>query len=245
MKVMGVIPARYHSTRLEGKPLADIHGRPMIQWVYENVKKAENLDDVLVATDDSRILAAVERFGGKAVLTSKDHTTGTDRIAEVVKDMDVEIVINIQGDEPFVTPAMINEVAAPLLAEENIPMSTLMHEIGEAESEDPNTVKVVTDVFGFALYFSRALIPFPRNREGHRAFGHIGIYAYRRDFLLKLTRMFPTSLEKIESLEQLRVIENGFKIKVVHTGATDYIPLSVDTGEDLQRARKLLATGPR
>ena len=243
MKVIGVIPARYHSTRLEGKPLADIHGRPMIQWVYENVKRARNLDDLRVATDDARIFEAVERFGGKAVLTSGDHTTGTDRIAEVVKDMDVEVVINIQGDEPFVTPTMINEVAAPLLADRDIPMSTLMHEIDEAEFRNPNNVKVVTDALGFALYFSRSPIPYPRNRGGQRAFGHIGIYGYRKDFLLKLTEMSPTPLEKTESLEQLRVIENGFRIKVVETTAADYIPISVDTGEDLERARKLLASG--
>jgi len=243
MKVMGVIPARYHSTRLEGKPLADIDGRPMIRWVYENVKKAENLDDVLVATDDARIFEAVEGFGGKAVMTSSDHATGTDRIAEVVEAMDVEIVINIQGDEPFVTPAMINDVAAPLLADADIPMSTLMHEIGESEAGNPNTVKVVTDSLGFALYFSRSLIPYPRNPGEHPVYGHIGIYGYRRDFLLKLTRMAPTPLEKTESLEQLRVIENGYKIKVVETTAPDYIPLSIDTPDDLERARKFLSAG--
>jgi 3-deoxy-manno-octulosonate cytidylyltransferase (CMP-KDO synthetase) len=241
MKVIGVIPARYHSTRLEGKPLADIHGRPMIQWVQENVKRAENRDDVLVATDDERILQAVEKFGGKAVMTSRDHTTGTDRIAEVVADMDVEIVINIQGDEPFVTPTMINEVAAPLLADSGLPMSTLMHEIDDAEAQNPNTVKVVTDVNGLALYFSRALIPYPRNPGGPPVFGHIGIYGYRREFLLNLTRMAPTPLEKTESLEQLRVLENGYRIKVVETASSDYAPLSVDTGEDLERARRLLA----
>jgi 3-deoxy-manno-octulosonate cytidylyltransferase (CMP-KDO synthetase) len=241
MKVIGVIPARYHSTRLKGKPLADIHGRPMIQWVYENVKKARNLDDVLVATDDERILETVKRFGGKAVPTSKEHATGTDRIAEVVKDLEVEIVINIQGDEPFVTPTMINEVAAPLLADREIPMSTLMHPIGESDLGNPNTVKVVVDATGFALYFSRSPIPYPRNPGGCRSFGHIGIYGYRREFLLGLTKLPTTPLEKTESLEQLRVIENGYKIKVVETSATDYIPLSVDTGEDLDRARMLLA----
>jgi len=244
MKVVGVIPARYNSTRLEGKPLADIHGRPMIQWVYENVKRAENLDDVLVATDDARIFETVEKFGGKAVMTSADHTTGTDRIAEAVSDMDVEIVINIQGDEPFIIPAMINEVAAPLLADRELPMSTLMHEIGESESADPNTVKVVTDKNGFALYFSRALIPYPRNPGLQPVFGHIGIYGYRREFLLRLTRMAPTPLEKTESLEQLRVLENGYRIKVIETTVADYSPLSVDTREDLERARMLAASRP-
>jgi 3-deoxy-manno-octulosonate cytidylyltransferase (CMP-KDO synthetase) len=155
----------------------------------------------------------------------------------------VEVVINIQGDEPFVTPAMINEVAAPLLADRDLPMSTLRHAIGETESANPNTVKVVTDRDGFALYFSRALIPHPRNIGESSVFGHIGIYGYRKEFLLELTRMAPTPLEKTESLEQLRALENGYRIKVVETAATDYSPLSVDTREDLARARELLAAG--
>ncbi len=240
MKAVGIIPARYHSTRLEGKPLVDIHGKPMIQWVYENTRKAEVLDDVLVATDDQRIIEAVERFGGKAVLTSKDHTTGTDRIAEVAKDLDVQVVINVQGDEPFITPTMITEVATPLLEDKDIPMCTLRHEITAEDFQNPNVVKVVTDLTGFALYFSRSLIPFPRNKEGHQAFEHIGIYGYQKDFLLKLTRLVPTSLEKTEALEQLRVLEHGFKIKVILTNAQDYIPLSIDTKEDLEKAREFI-----
>jgi 3-deoxy-manno-octulosonate cytidylyltransferase (CMP-KDO synthetase) len=242
MKVIGVIPARYHSTRLEGKPLADIHGRSMIQWVYENARKAEILDDVIVATDDDRIFDAVTGFGGRAVMTSTAHTTGTDRIAEVVAPLEVEAVVNIQGDEPFVTPEMITEVARPLLGDGNVPMSTLMHEIEGEKLQNPNVVKVVTDLSGFALYFSRSLIPFPRNSEGHRVFGHIGIYGYRKEFLLKLTQMQPSPLEKNESLEQLRVLENGYRIKVVETSVTDYISLSVDTREDLERARELLVS---
>jgi 3-deoxy-manno-octulosonate cytidylyltransferase (CMP-KDO synthetase) len=196
---------------------------------------------VLVATDDLRILEAVQGFGGKAVLTSTEHTTGTDRIAEAVKELEVEVVVNIQGDEPFVTPEVISEVAAPLLEGKDIPMSTLMHEIDEAEAGNPNTVKVVTDASGFALYFSRSPIPYPRSLEGRRVFGHIGIYGYRKNFLLKLTQMTPTPLERAESLEQLRVLENGYKIKIVETAAGNYIPLSVDTPEDLERARGLLS----
>lgn len=240
MKAVGIIPARYHSTRLEGKPLVDIHGQSMIQRVYENVMKTDVLDDVLVATDDQRIVEAVERFGGKAVMTSKDHTTGTDRIAEVAKHLDAQVVINVQGDEPFISPIMIDEVATPLLEDQDIPMCTLMHEIGEEDFQNPNVVKVVTDSSGFALYFSRSLIPFPRYKEGHQAFEHIGIYGYQKDFLLKLTQLAPTPLEKTEALEQLRVIENGFKIKVIATAAKDYIPLSIDTKEDLERARTLI-----
>lgn len=242
MNVIGVIPARYHSTRLEGKPLADIHGRPMIQWVYENAIKADILDDVVVATDDQRIIEAVEKFGGKAILTSPHHITGTDRIAEAVQNVAVQVVINIQGDEPFITPTMIHEVAAPLLEEKDIPMSTLMHEIPETDFKNPNVVKVVTDVTGFALYFSRSPIPYSRQLGGHSACGHIGIYGYRKDFLLKLTQLSPTPLEKIESLEQLRVIENGFRIKVIRTTAQGYISLSVDTHDDLEKARGYFRT---
>ncbi len=240
MKAVGIIPARYHSTRLEGKPLADIHGQPMIQRVYENVMKADVLDDVLVATDDQRIAEAVEQFGGKAVMTSQEHTTGTDRIAEVAQKLDVQVVINVQGDEPFISPTMIDEVAAPLLDDREILMCTLMHEIGEEDSQNSNVVKVVTDLSGFALYFSRSLIPFPRYTEGHHAFEHIGIYGYQKDFLLKLTQLAPTPLEKTEALEQLRVLENGYNIKVIATAAKDYIPLSIDTKEDLERARALI-----
>ena len=242
MKAIGIIPARYHSTRLEGKPLVDIQGRPMIRWVYENVMNADVLDDVLVATDDQRIFEVVEQFGGKAVFTSKDHTTGTDRIAEAAKNLDVQVVINVQGDEPFITPAMINEVATPLLEDNTIPMCTLMHEIAEEDFQNPNVVKVVTDQAGFALYFSRSLIPFPRNTAGHQAFEHIGIYGYQKDFLHKLTRLAPTPLEKTEALEQLRVLENGFKIKVILTEEQDYVPLSIDTREDLEKARAIIAS---
>ncbi len=239
MNVIGVIPARYQSTRLPGKPLADILGRPMIQWVYENVSRSALLDEVIVAADDDQVIAAVEQFDGKAVMTSRDHATGTDRVAEVAGRYDARIVVNIQGDEPFVNPGMIDEIVQPLLEDEGIPMSTLMHRIEEQEDlRNPNVVKVVTDASGFALYFSRSLVPFPRHEDLHRAYEHIGIYAYRKDFLLRYAKMSPTLLEKTESLEQLRVLENGFRIRVVETGQ-DYIPLSVDTQEDLEKARML------
>jgi 3-deoxy-manno-octulosonate cytidylyltransferase (CMP-KDO synthetase) len=236
MRVVGVIPARYHSTRLEGKPLADINGKPMVQYVYENAIKSSILDDVIVATDDNRIRKAVEKFGGQAVLTSKEHSTGTDRISEVAENLGVEVVVNIQGDEPFVKPRMLDEVVNPLLEDRDIPMCTLMHEIGKEDFDNPNVVKVVTDTSWFALYFSRSLIPYPRCEEGHCAFEHIGIYSYQKDFLLTFSKLKPTPLEKSEGLEQLRALENGFKIKVILT--KDYIPLSVDTQEDLERARE-------
>lgn len=239
MNVIGVIPARYQSTRLPGKPLADILGRPMIQWVYENASRSTLLDEVIVATDDNRVIVAVERFGGKAVMTSRDHATGTDRVAEVADRYDARIVVNIQGDEPFMNPGMIDEIVRPLLEDESIPMSTLMHGIEDREDlHNPNVVKVVNDASGFALYFSRSLIPFPRHEELHRAYEHIGIYAYTKDFLLRYAKMSPTLLERTESLEQLRALENGFRIRVVQT-MQDYIPLSVDTQEDLDRARVL------
>ncbi len=237
-KVVGIIPARFGSTRLMGKPLADINGKPMVQHVYESTIKSSILDDVIVATDDRRIKEAVEEFGGIAVLTSKDHLTGTDRISEVARDMDVDIVVNIQADEPFIKPGMIDEIVNPLLKDRDIPMCTLMHEIDKEDVQNPDVVKVVTDTSGFALYFSRSLIPYPRREEGHRVFEHIGIYSYRKDFLLTFSQLEPTPLEKSEGLEQLRALENGFKIRVILT--KDYIPLSVDTQEDLERAREFV-----
>lgn len=242
MRVLGVIPARYESTRLPGKPLADINGKPMVQWVYESAARSSILDLLIVATDDERVMKAVSSFGGRAELTSKEHSTGTDRVAEVAGKIDAEVVVNIQGDEPFVHPGMIEEIVIPLLNDQSIPMCTIKREIKkEDELTDPNVVKVVTDLSGFALYFSRSLIPYPRHRDMLHAYEHIGLYAYRRDFLMKLSSLKPTPLEKTESLEQLRALENGYKIKVVLT-KHEYVALSVDTPEDLERARKFAKT---
>ncbi len=239
MHVIGVIPARYQSTRLPGKPLADINGKPMIQHVYENCIRSSMLDEVIVATDDGRVLEAVRKFGGNVEMTSTAHSTGTDRVAEVVHKYDVDIVVNIQGDEPFVNPGMIDEIVQPLLEDENITMATLKCEILNKDAlHDPNVVKVVTDASGFALYFSRSLIPYPQHGEHHHAYEHIGIYVYRKDFLLRYAQMTSTLLEKTEALEQLRVLESGHRIKVVET-KQNYIPLSVDTQEDLEKARVL------
>jgi len=239
MRVIGVIPARYGSTRFEGKPLADIWGKPMIQYVYERAQRASILDDVIVATDDLRIKEAVERFGGKAAMTSPKHPTGTDRSGEVVKDLDVNTVINIQGDEPLIDPKLIDEVGQPLLENPQIEMATLAHEITTKEKHmDPNVVKVVIDAQGFALYFSRSLIPYPRKTENLHAYEHIGIYAYRKNFLLDFIQLPPTPLEKTESLEQLRALENGYKIKVIIT--KKYTGLSVDTREDLAEVKAIV-----
>ena len=239
MKVVGIIPARYHSTRLEGKPLVDILGKPMIQHVYEKARRSTMLEDLIVATDDERIRAEVEGFGGKAVLTSANHSTGTDRVAEAAFSLDAEIVVNIQGDEPFIEPGMIDEIVAPLLEDPQLPMCTSMHKVTDPEDfSNPNVVKVVRNLSGDALYFSRSLIPYPRYAEGHRVFEHIGVYAFRKEFLLSYAKLKPTPLERFEALEQLRALEHGYRLRVVET-RQNYIALSVDTPADLERARAL------
>ncbi len=211
----------------------------MIQHVYERARQASLLDDVIVATDDERIRGAVGAFGGQTVMTSPHHTSGTDRIGEAVKDVEVDIVVNIQGDEPLIDPSAIDAVVEPLLKDSSVSMATLMQELTDPKDHaDPNLVKVVTDKAGFALYFSRSMIPYPRNRPDYHIYGHIGIYAYRKDFLLQYIKLEPTILEKTESLEQLRVLENGFCIKVVEV--EHYQGVGVDTQEDLERARSLI-----
>jgi 3-deoxy-manno-octulosonate cytidylyltransferase (CMP-KDO synthetase) len=212
----------------------------MIQRVYERSLKARIFKRVLVATDDERIAEAVRAFGGEAVMTSIDHPSGSDRIAEAAKGIEADIIVNIQGDEPFASPTMMEEVVAPLMDDPSLPMCTLMHEIPASSFGDPNVVKVVVNMKGEAMYFSRSLIPYPRKEEGHRAYEHVGIYAYRRDFLYTYTKLPPTPLERLESLEQLRVLENGYRLKVVLTHAPDYVPLSIDTIEDLEKARELV-----
>ena len=237
-RVMVIIPARYSSSRFEGKPLAEIDGKPMIYYVYQGSKNAKCVDDVIVATDDERIKNAVENFDGKAIMTSKKHKTGTERIAEVAKKIDADIIVNVQGDEPLIEPKAIEQVVMPLIEDKNIRMCTLMTKITKnAEYNDTNIVKVVTDNEGFALYFSRSPIPYPREKEHLKVYKHIGIYVYKKDFLLEFADMQQTPLEQIECLEQLRVLENGFKIKVVET---DYDSISVDTPRDLEVVRKII-----
>jgi 3-deoxy-manno-octulosonate cytidylyltransferase (CMP-KDO synthetase) len=243
MRTVGVIPARYGSTRLEGKPLKEICGKPMIQYVYDMARRARLLDEVIVATDDHRIVEAVESFGGKVRMTSVHHPTGTDRIAEVVRQMDVEVVVNIQGDEPLLESRMIDEAVRPLLDSRELPASTLCCRIREERKlNDPNVVKVVFDRNGFALYFSRSLIPYPKKREGFQAYEHIGVYVYRKDFLMQYVEMQQTPLELTESLEQLRILETGHRMMVVET-KYDYEGLSVDTLEDLERVREIIEKG--
>ncbi|KPK37057.1 MAG: 3-deoxy-manno-octulosonate cytidylyltransferase [Phycisphaerae bacterium SG8_4] len=240
-RIIGVIPARYGSSRFEGKVLADIAGKPMIQWVYERAEKSKTLDELFVAVDDPRVQSRVEGFGGKAVLTGAHHKSGTDRIAEVVEKMPADIIVNIQGDQPLIDPNMIDEAVQPMIDNDKIQMSTLKREIEEDEFDDPGVVKVVVDDQDFALYFSRSLIPHPRYDEDLRVYEHVGLYVYRKDFLLKISKMPQGYLEKIESLEQLRVLERGYKILVVETKVDRAAGVSVDTPEDIKKVERLIA----
>ena len=238
MKVLCVIPARYASTRLPGKPLSMIAGKPMIQHVYERACQAKLPDEVVVATDNELVEKAVLDFGGKAVMTSPDHPSGTDRLAEVaLMYPDVDVIVNVQGDEPMIPPEVIDRLADSFNGDADLNMATMKVVMDEEDYENPATVKVVTDQQGYALYFSRSLMPYPRNKpEGFKVFKHVGIYAYRRNFLLKYAALAPTPLEKAESLEQLRALENGYKIKVLES---DFQGIGVDTPEDLAAVNAL------
>jgi len=243
-KAIVLIPARYESTRFPGKPLALIDDKPMVQHVYERSLIADGVEDVIVATDNKWIVEAVEAFGGNVQMTSPDHRSGTERVAEVASRIDADIVINVQGDEPLIDPRAIGQALTPLLKDPTIEMSTLKSAINDrSEASNPNVVKVVTDLSGFALYFSRAAIPFfrdslhPGYTGTNRVFKHIGLYVYRNPFLQRFAQMEPTPLEKEESLEQLRALENGYRIMVVET---EYTSPSVDTPEDLKRVKKIL-----
>lgn len=225
VKVIGCIPARYGSTRFAGKVLAKDTGKYLIQHTYERASQAKKLEKVLIATDDRKVLKAVKSFGGECVLTSTEHQSGTDRIAEAVAGIDTEIIINLQGDEPEIDPANIDYLADLLVENPDCPMATLAAEFQSAEQiTDANIVKVVLDRKARAIYFSRSPIPYDREQKGigqiKQYLRHLGIYAYRKDFLLEITKLPQTPLEKIEKLEQLRAIENGYDIlvgKVTHT----------------------------
>lgn len=239
MRVLCIIPARYSSTRLPGKPLADIAGKPMIQHVYERAQRAKRPEAVLVATDNRLVYDAVIAFGGRVMMTSPEHPTGTDRLAEVAQAYpDFDIIVNVQGDEPLIEPQIIDDLAGAFDNDETLSMATLMTAMEENEYNNPAAVKVITDLNGYALYFSRSLIPFPRVKvDGLQVYKHLGIYAYRRDFLLKYAKLQSTPLERSESLEQLRALEHGYRIKVLKT---DFKSIGVDTPEDLERVNRLL-----
>jgi len=236
-RIVAIIPARYDSTRFPGKPLADIAGRPMIEHVYRRVAASTMLSKVIVATDDLRIATRVIAFGGQVRLTKVSHETGTDRLAEVAATLDCDIVVNVQGDLPMIEPEMIAEVIEPLTADPALVMSTLRQAISDAaDFTNPNIVKVVVDAHDNALYFSRA--PIPYQREAATPFKHIGLYGYRREFLLTFAALTQTPLERSESLEQLRALEHGFRIRAVETR---FESIEVDTPEDLERVRRRMA----
>lgn len=237
MKIACVIPARYGSTRLPGKPLADIAGKPMIQRVYEQVSKAQIISQVIVATDDQRVFDTVTSFGGEVMMTRADHPTGTDRLAEVAAAYtDIDVIINVQGDEPLIDPAVIDELAELFITRENLTMATVGSPLLEDEYDEPSAVKVVVNQKGDALYFSRSLIPYPRNPFVTPALKHVGIYGYGREFLLTYAKLTPTPLEQTESLEQLRALENGYTIAVIKT---DKRFVGVDTPDDLARVNEI------
>jgi 3-deoxy-manno-octulosonate cytidylyltransferase (CMP-KDO synthetase) len=243
VQVVCVIPSRYESTRFPGKPLADLCGKPMIRHVYERVLKAKTVTTAAVATDDERIFRAVQAFGGRAVMTAPRHRSGTDRIAEAVEALDVEddaIVVNIQGDQPLFEPSQVDEVIGPLMEDPSIPMSTLIYRIVRPEEiTHPNAVKVVFDRRLFALYFSRATVPFVRDRDKRADYyKHHGIYAYRRAFLRTFTALPEGVLERLEALEQLRALEHGHRIRVV---LTPHDSVEVDTPVELERVRRLMS----
>lgn len=238
MKVIGVIPARYASSRFPGKPLADIAGRTMIEHVYRRAQQAASVDEVWVATDDRRIFDAVTAFEGRAVMTSPDHPSGTDRIAEAVRGMVADVVVNVQGDEPLLEPAEIDAVVAPFRDAPDVAMTTAATPITDPRDvNDPNVVKVVLSCSGFALYFSRLAVPYYRSGAAGTYLKHLGLYAYRKDFLLTYAALAPTPLEEAERLEQLRVLEHGHRIRVV---VTQHDSIGVDSEADLERVRRIL-----
>ncbi len=239
MNSVVIIPARYNSKRFPGKVLADLNGKPVLEHVYQRSLEAELVDQVLIATDDQRVYKKVNEFGGRAVMTAAEHQSGTDRLAEVARDLDVEIIVNVQGDEPLIRPAMIDQAIKILKNSQDIQMSTLASPISAVTAQKDDRVKVVLDKNDHALYFSRAKIPYYRDRDKlkEKYLQHIGLYVYRRDFLLKYTELEPTPLEKAESLEQLRVLENGYKIKV---GITEHHGPGVDRPDDLKEVSKIL-----
>lgn len=243
MRAIGVIPARWGATRFEGKVIANLLGKPVIQHVWENAKKARTLDDLVVACDDERIMKVVEAFGGKAVYTSPNQPSGTDRLAEVINPLEVDIAVNIQGDEPLMKSIMIDNLVLALEDEKAAQMATMMKKIeDDTELTNSNVVKVIADKNGYAIYFSRYAIPYNRTSEADSKkrpvyYKHIGIYAFTKDFLFTFRNLPHSSLENAEKLEQLRALENGYKIKVVET---KFDTIGVDRPEDLKRAEEAL-----
>ena len=243
MSALVVIPARYASVRFPGKPLAKLAGKPMIQHVYEGASRARSTAETVVATDDPRIAEAVQQFGGTVVMTSPTAKSGTDRVAEVARQRNAQVVVNVQGDEPLVQPGMIDQLVEFLERHGAVPMASLMTRFKPSDDPNsPNVVKVVTDQDGFALYFSRAPIPHDRGSasggDATRCWKHLGLYGYQRHFLLQFPSLEPTPLERLEQLEQLRALEHGYRIKLLETA---HDSIGVDTPDDLARVEQLMA----
>ena len=236
-----IIPARYGSSRLEGKPLIEVNGKPIIQWVYEKAQASKLADMIIVATDDERIFNAVKAFGGDVEMTSAEHKCGSDRIREVVeRHPEISYIVNLQGDEPLIKPESIDAVAKNVQEDKKADISTLIRVLKtEEEINNPNLVKCVIDNNGFAMYFSRSKIPYERNTGIATFYGHLGIYGYKREALLKMTSLTQTPLEKTESLEQLRALENGMKIK---TTIVDFVPVGIDTRDDLEKFKQIVSS---
>jgi len=252
MKTVVVIPARLSSSRLSKKVLLDLKGKSVIQRVYEQVNKAKKIKDIYIATDSEEVRGECKKFTDNIIMTSKEHQSGTDRIAEAVKEIDCDVVINVQGDEPFIKPELIDELAK-VMENDGIKMASVMHRIANVEELlNPNVVKVIINKKNEAIYFSRSAIPYIRDErdilldyhkkipENLKFYRHLGIYAYSKEFLLKYSQMEMTYLEKLEKLEQLRVIESGYKIKMIET---DYSSIGIDTKEDYEKALEILEKG--
>lgn len=242
MTVLAILPARYGSTRFPGKPLTPIAGKPMIQHVWERTCSAKGVDRVVVATDDERIRTACEAFGAEVEMTRDDHPTGTDRLAEVAARSSHDVIVNVQGDEPLIEGFVIEAAIEALLRDDRASMSTIVHKAGPEAYDDPNRVKVVLDSAGFALYFSRAAIPFRRKDTGLAPLQHVGLYVYRRDFLLELVKLPRSPAEVTEELEQLRALENGYRIRAAEIDGWTSVP--VDVPEDVPVVEAALARLP-
>lgn len=235
-----IIPARYGSSRLEGKPLKKVLDKPIIQWVYEKAQQSKYADMIIVATDDERIFNAVKDFGGNVEMTSSEHKCGSDRIKEVVmRHPEISYIVNLQGDEPLIKPESIDDVIKNVKEDVAADISTLVRKITSKEAENPNLVKCVVDNCGYALYFSRSKIPFERNVGKAEFYGHLGIYGYKREALIKMTELPQSSYEQSESLEQLRALQNGMRIK---TSVVDFVPIGIDTQEDLEKFNQYVLT---
>ena len=239
MSVLAILPARYGSTRFPGKPLAPIGGKPMIQHVWERTRAAKSVDAVVIATDDERIRDACDAFGAEVEMTRDDHPTGTDRLAEVAERHDHDVIVNVQGDEPLIEGFVVDAAVEALLKDDRAAMSTIVHRAEPEAFDDPNRVKVVLDSAGFALYFSRAPIPFRRKDTGIAPLQHVGLYVYRRDFLLEIVTLERSPAERTEELEQLRALENGYRIRAAEIKGWSSVP--VDVPEDVAIVEAALA----